>query len=193
MNSWRCLSLSLLQTPRQRNQTRGREVATPRFTDVLFRPTGLGRCQFENPKRSIISTPFGARPRLSALVGADPSRQRPRLFWALSYSPDKSVAAGRGDGRPRRHFSLRRGTRVPATRPFGASAKPTDPRNKAAERGEARAGPPAAPRAPQPAPPHPPVPAPGPGPAGQQPRPGPPARRRPRQLLYLLNLAAAGY
>lgn len=63
VNSRRCPSLSLPQTPRPRNQTRGRRAATPRFGSVILRPTCLGRCQFENPKKEeYFSTPLGALP-----------------------------------------------------------------------------------------------------------------------------------
>ena len=78
VNSRRSPSLSLLQTPRPRNQTRGRGAATPRFGSVLLRPTCLGRCQFENPKKEEY---------FSTLLGALPPALRPSPRRSLQAAP----------------------------------------------------------------------------------------------------------
>lgn len=136
-----------------------RRLPQDSYTSPLC-PTCLYRCQSEKPKKeysfnpsripSFISPPFSA---------PTPPGSAPGSAGLCHFHLTKARrrgAAWRGDGRPHQRFSQRRQTRVPAARPFGASANPTHPGNKSGRGAAGRSQ--LSPRAPPPSPPRPPVP-----------------------------------
>lgn len=158
-----------------------------RDSEVSFSvPLPLAAVNLRTLKRSLFQPPGEPRLCLSALLHDYPSRQRPgsavnftrqkRSGGAIPgqrFSPKKRDACPRGAPTRGLYQAHQAGEQSGRARRHAApGATPCAP---------ALAAPPAGPRSP------------GPGPAGQQPRPAPPDRPRPRQLLYLLNLAAAGY
>lgn len=143
--------------PGQRNQTWGPRGVYPK---IHTRPAMfyLALPLSEKPKKEYSCNPIRSPAFISPPFSAPtPPGSAPGSSGLCHFHPTK--AWRRGDGRPRQHFSQRRQTRVPAARPFGASANPTHPGNKSG-RGAAGRSPQRSPRAPRASPPRPQVPGP---------------------------------
>lgn len=188
VNSWRCLSLSLLQSPSpSKDLDKGTRGSYPKIRTCPPPPLSPCRCQFKKPKKEYffrpLRSPASGSPPFSAPT---PLGRAPGSSGLRRFHLTKARWRGAATGDPKPTFP-------PKERDAGPRGSPT--RAHAAERTQRgnKAAPGGAPCAPALAASARRSPAPGPGPARQQPRPAPPARRRPRQLLYLLNLAAAGY
>lgn len=77
-----CLSLSF------KPPAKGLRQGDARFRGVLLRPTSLGRCQFENPKKESFSTPWGAPPLPLCPSPRLPLQAAPRL--CCQFHPTKA-------------------------------------------------------------------------------------------------------